>query len=243
MHRSVRREEAMLTSEITGDLPQIIENKESLYEGDLLAYFKLLFYASHNLANPYHNFRHTLHVIWLCHMACRHYRGTLSRRQMRNLLIAALFHDFDHPGHAHPGEPDPDRLNIDIAIAGLRRHVTAEDRTFLPEIEALIEATHYPYKTSGDELGLLGKILRDADSAQVLNPVWLQQVIIGLAAERGVQPIEVLREQPSFLGTLAFQTKWAQQLFPPELVAAKIAEAEALARLLDAKPASVADSG
>jgi hypothetical protein len=26
---------------------------------------------------------------------------------MRNLLIAALFHDFDHPGHPHPSENDP----------------------------------------------------------------------------------------------------------------------------------------
>jgi hypothetical protein len=233
----------MLTSEITGDLPEIIENKENLYEGNLLVYFRLLFYTSHNLANPYHNFRHTLHVVWLCHMACRYYRNTLSPRQMRNLLIAALFHDFDHPGHLHPGEPDPDRLNIDIAIAALCRHVTADDRVFLPEIETLIGATHYPYKTSGDELDLLGKVLRDADSAQVLNPVWLQQVIIGLATERGVQPIEVLREQPSFLGALAFRTKWARQLFPRELVEAKIGEAEALARLLEAKPATVADSG
>ena len=97
----------------------------------------------------------------------------------------------------HPDEPVPDRLIIDVAIAGLRRHVTAEERAFLSEIETLIEATHYPYRTSGDELDLLGKILRDADSAQVLNPVWLQQVIIGLATERRVQPIEVLREQPS----------------------------------------------
>ena len=70
------------------------------------------------------NFRHTLHVLWLCQKACRYYQKTLTPRQMRNLLIAALFHDFDHPGHPHPGEQDPDRINIRIAIAGLRRHIT-----------------------------------------------------------------------------------------------------------------------
>jgi hypothetical protein len=82
-----------------------------------------------------------------------------------------LSHDFDHPGHPHPGEQDPDRKNIRIAIAGLRRHITAHDRASLPEIEALVEATHFPYKTAGEELDLLGKILRDADLTQVLSPV------------------------------------------------------------------------
>src|SRR6202021_4026591 len=100
--------------------------------------------------------------------------------QKRHLLLAALFHDFDHPGHSHPGEQHPGRINIRIAIAGLRRHIAADDRASLPEIQALIEATPSPYKTAGEELDLLGKILRDADLAQVLSPVWIQQVVIGL---------------------------------------------------------------
>ena len=68
----------------------------------------------------------------------------------------------------------------------MRRHITADDRASLPEIEALIEATHYPYRTAGEELDLLGKILRDADLAQVLSPIWIQQVVIGLAVPSGV---------------------------------------------------------
>jgi hypothetical protein len=126
----------MLTSELTGDLPEIIGNEENLYEGNLILYFRILFYNSTNLKNPYHNFRHTLHVLWLCQKACRYYQKKLTPRQMRNLLIAALFHDFDHPGHPHPGEQDPDRINIRIAIAGLRRpyngarsRVSAGDRS------------------------------------------------------------------------------------------------------------------
>jgi hypothetical protein len=161
---------------------------------------------------------------------------------MRNLLIAALFHDFDHPGHPHPGEQDPDRINIRIAIAGLRRHITAHDRASLPAIEALVEATHFPYKTAGEELDLLGKILRDADLAQVLSPVWIQQVVIGLAGERGVKPIEVLRAQAAFLDTLSFHTRWACQMFPQELIKAKIGEAEKLVRLLETDPAIAANS-
>jgi hypothetical protein len=58
-----------------------------------------------------------LHVTWLCYQAAEFYRDRLTQRQIRNLLIAALFHDFDHPGHPHPGADDPDRINIGRSIA------------------------------------------------------------------------------------------------------------------------------
>lgn len=226
----------MPVSQVTGDLPRIIANKECLYEGDLTSYFRVLFFESGNLRNPYHNLRHMLHVLWLCHAACRYYRGELTPRQMRNLLIAALFHDFDHPGRRQPGENDPDRINIPIAIAGLRRHVTPADHPYLSEIEALIEATYYPYKIGSDKLDLLGQIIRDADLAQALAPVWIQQVVIGLAQEWGVPPFEVLKGQASFLAGLSFQTRWARELFPRECIRAKVEEAEQLLRLLEADP-------
>jgi hypothetical protein len=60
---------------------------------------------------------------------------------MRTLLIAALFHDFDHTGRPHRGDEDPDGINIEIAISGLRRYLASDDRALMPEIEALIEAT------------------------------------------------------------------------------------------------------
>ena len=228
----------MTFSEVTGDLPKIIGNEEHLYERNLISYFRVLFFNSNNLYNTYHNFRHMLHVLWLCHKACRYYQNELTPRQMRNLLVAALFHDFDHPGHPQPGEDDPDRINIPIAIAGLRRYVLPADRPFLREIEALIEATHYPYKIDSDKLDLLDRIIRDADLAQALTPVWIQQVVVGLAQEWGVQPLEVLRAQASFLAGLSFHTYWARQLFPQELIRAKTEEAEALLRLLQTEPGS-----
>jgi len=228
----------MPVSKVTGDLPGIIANEERLYEGNLKFYFRILFFESRNLHNPYHNFRHMLHILWLCHKACRYYQTQITPRQMRNLLIAALFHDFDHPGHPHPGEDDPDRINIPIAIAGLRRHIMPADRPFLPKIEALIEATHYPYKIGSDKLDLLGQIIRDADLAQALSPAWIQQVVIGLAQEWEVQPLDVLKGQASFLAGLSFCTRWAQQLFPAERIQAKVEEAEQLLRLLQTEPVS-----
>jgi hypothetical protein len=238
-HRPLGRQETkMRHSEVSGDIPQIIGNEENLYEGNLIGYFRVLFFKAHNLSNSYHNFRHMSHVLWLCHKACRYYRDRLTPRQMRVLLIAALFHDFDHPGRPHPGEEDPDGINIAIAISRLRQYVMPDDRALLPDIEELVEATHYPYKTPTGELGLLGKVIRDADLAQALSPVWIQQVVIGLAREWRVKPIEVLRAQPTFLAAIQFNTEWARQLFPQNVVAEKINEARELLRLLEGEPAA-----
>ncbi len=71
-----------------------------------------------------------LHVTWLCYKAAEYYRDRLTKRQIRNLLIAALFHDFDHPGRPDSEADDPDGVNIGIAIAGLCRHIASEDRPF-----------------------------------------------------------------------------------------------------------------
>jgi 3'5'-cyclic nucleotide phosphodiesterase len=231
----------MRHSEISGDIPNIIENEEGLYEGNLIIYFRALFFQARNLNNPYHNFRHMLHVLWLCHKACRYYRDRLTPRQMRILLIAALFHDFDHTGCPHPEEEDPDGINIAIAISGLRRHILTNEREILPAIEVLVEATHSPYKISGDKLDLLGQIIRDADLAQALSPVWIQQVVIGLAQEWRVKPLQVLSAQKTFVASLAFNTEWAREVFPQKLVDAKLEEAEALLRLLEASPGDPAE--
>jgi hypothetical protein len=166
-----------------------------------------------------------LHVSWLCYQAAKYYRDCFTPRQIRNLLIAALFHDFDHPGQPQPRADDPDGINISRAIAALRRHLAPEDRPFLPAIEA----THYPYAVAGEQLDLSGQIIRDADLAQSLSPVWIQQVVIGLARERRVSPLEILKMQPAFLAALSFNTEWARERFPARLVAAKIAETERLA--------------
>ena len=223
----------------TGDIPEIIGNDRGLYEGDLTGYFRTLIFHATNLVRPYHNLRHMLHVTWLCYQAAEFYRDRLTPRQIRNLLIAVLFHDFDHPGHPHPGAEDPDAINIGRAIAALRRHIAPEDRPFLPAIEGLIEATHYPYAVAVEQLDLSAQIIRDADLAQALSPVWIQQVVIGLAREQRVSPLDILKTQPAFLTALSFNTEWARERFPARMIAAKIAEAERLLALLaGGKPVS-----
>jgi len=216
---------------VRGSIPSIIRNDEGLYQGDLVEYFQAVFNHAQNLRHPYHNFRHMLHVTWLCHQACEFYNSELTKRQKRDLLIAALFHDFDHSGMM--GEDD---LNIARALRALDRHIIGEDRLYRSEIAAIIRATEYPYKVPSTELPLSAQIIRDADLSQAFGVAWIQQVVFGLASEWGKDPLDVLRMQGRFHGGLQLQTEWARQLFPREAIDEKVQEAREILDLIEAMP-------
>ncbi|MDO8482791.1 MAG: hypothetical protein Q7S86_03165 [bacterium] len=223
--------------ETRGSIPQIIRNDDKLYEGNLTHYLRVVCKYARNLHHPYHNLRHMLHVLWLCYQACLFYKekrinGNLSSpkltpRQMRNLLIAALFHDFDHSGLL--GDDD---LNIEKALRALKKHILPEDEMHLDEIVGILKATEFPYKVSSDSLGLLAKIIRDADMSQALSVAWIQQVILGLAAEWRKTAVEILQMQGPFMSNLKFFTDWGQQMFPRKIIDIKIQEANELLELL-----------
>lgn len=181
-----------------------------------------------NLENAYHNFRHILHVVFLCHDACEYYKDKLSLLERRHLLIAALYHDYNHPGRT--GNDD---LNIEFALRGLRQHVHQDDKHALEEISVIIRTTEFPYTCLSAELSLPCQILRDADAAQALSVAWIQQVVFGLGAEMGVGWQQVLRMQEGFHAGLQFSTAWAHQKFTPEIIAGKITEARELIALLE----------
>ncbi len=220
----------MLTAptQTRGSVPGIIRNVAELYEGNLVKYFQIVFKQAQNLKHPYHNFRHMLHVVWQCHRACEFYKDTLTPRQMRNLLVAAHFHDFDHS--ALYGE---DQLNIKRAILGFKFHILTEDVDSVEDIVFIIKATECPYAILPDDLNLEGKIIRDADLSQAFSVAWVQQVVFGLAAEWRKEPIEVLRMQKKFHLNLRFHTEWAQGAFPQSEIDGKIAEAEELLAVLE----------
>jgi hypothetical protein len=215
-----------------GNIPQIIRNNGGVYQGDLIHYFRAVFNHARNLRYPYHNFRHMFHVLWLCYQACLFYgKLRLTPREMRNLLIAAMFHDFDHSGLM--GDDD---LNILRAVRGLERHILETDKKFLPDIELLIQATEFPYKIPSQCLDLSGQIIRDADLSQALSAAWVQQVIFGLASEWNKKPIEVFKMQGPFMSGLKFQTEWAKQMFTKDDIAGKIRETEEFLELLEEEP-------
>jgi hypothetical protein len=215
--------------EIRGSIPAIIRNDDNLYEGNLIKYFRTCFNHAKNLNNPYHNFRHMCHVMWLCHTACIFYVKTnaLSKRQMRTLLIAGLLHDADHTG-----KPGPDAINIAKAVDCLEKYIDDSDAKYYTDIATLIRISEYPYKFPSEKLSLSGQIIRDADMSQALDPVWIQQVVFGLSAEWGKSPFEVLKMQKKFLKDLKFNTEWAQQMFPISAIESKIKEAEELVNII-----------
>lgn len=213
---------------VRGSIDQVITNEGDQYEGNLVKYFQCIFHHAKNLNNPYHNFRHMMHVTWLCHQACIYYGDDLSKRQKRNLLVAAMFHDFDHRGTT-----GPDILNIRLAIQAFEKYVLPEDRPFMDPIIALIGITEFPYKVT-EGLDLCSQIMRDSDLSQALNSVWLQQVIFGLAAEWNRTPLEILKAQNNFHRSLNFYTAWARDNWPKEEIEKKIDEVNKLIEILEA---------
>lgn len=199
------------------NLPQLLMNRENFYAGNLIHYYRIVWQHASNLGLPYHNYRHTFHVVYHCYLAAKFYG--LNPIRTRKLLIGAMFHD-----HGHPGRSGNDDLNIEIAIRALRLYAHPSDIDHLDDIAAIIRSTQYPHIEM--DLSLEQAILRDADVSQALMESWVQHVIFGLAAEMRLTPLQVFRMQKGFLSNLKFNTEWAQLQFPQALIDDKIAEAE-----------------
>jgi hypothetical protein len=208
-------------------IAQIVRNDEQLFPGDLKHYLRVTVQHARNLNNPYHNFRHLFHVLYMVHQACWFHRSDLLPREIRNMHIAAIFHDFDHSGRT--GHDD---LEIARAVRALNRYIHEDDALAYPHIAKLIEATQFPYRTPSQHLSLDAQILRDADMSQVFHTAWLQQILFGLGAEMNMTPVQMLAAQPAFLETLSFSTPWAHATFPPSLIREKINESRELLALL-----------
>ena len=222
---------------VTGNIARIIDNRDNLYDGNLRHYLMVM-WGARNINGPYHNFRHMGHILYLCYDACLHYHKRneehhepeehLSRRQIRNLLIGAMLHDFNHRNRID----GYDDLNIMLAIRGLTDCILPVDLPFLPDIVSIIESTEYPHKKISSGLSLSAQIIRDADMSQALDPAWIQQTILGLAAEIGVTPLEVLKKQEKFLSRLVFTTRWAKNTWNERAITDKINEARELLAIL-----------
>lgn len=108
---------------------------------------------------PYHNTTHMLYMAWL---ADEFFQAHSSDEQFasnqREMIVAALFHDFDHSG-GH----EPDSVNIDRAVAAWHiAYDKVQPKHINPKlVETFIRVTQYPY--TGIVTTLAGKCLRDAD--------------------------------------------------------------------------------
>ncbi len=204
------------------DILQMICNANGRYEGDLKHYYRLVMRAP-NANAPYHNVRHMLHVFWEAYDGC--VQMGLGPRKMRNILVAALQHDYNHTGIKND-----DSVNIDRAIRGLDIHALPEDREFLEDIRRAILATKYPYN---DEVFTMEQLLlRDADQSQTFSTVWVHSTLYGLGKELDMTFEQMLKMQRPFLENLKFHTPWGRNKFGP-LIAPRLKMVDEMIALLE----------
>jgi hypothetical protein len=185
-------------------IPQIILNKDNIYQGDLRHYARVVWYAPNFTAN-YHDGQHMFHVMWATYHGALFYGDKIDSRTLRNMLIAALMHDYNHRG-----EKGPDSVNIENAIKGLRNCILPEDLPYIDEIIFYIKGTEFPHKAM--ELTLPAMIIRDSDIAYTLSPSWIQKVNWDLSREVGISVEAMLRSQEDFLRNhLKLSTDWAKE--------------------------------
>jgi len=164
------------------------------------------------LSAPYHNFYHQLVVANSCLEAAEYYK--LDERPKLELIVAALFHDFNHSMGKYK-----DDINVELATYYFRcwyaeKNLSNGDLNQGAVVD-IIQATQYPYVIEHDKLTLQQKIIRDADLTQLMQANRIGQVYIGLATEMNL-PIEAILEgEKAFLESVVPCTEWFLQKWAP----------------------------
>lgn len=124
----------------------------------------------------YHNTKHCFTVARLCYnLFIMEDDTTIDYNQIRRLLLAAMFHDFNHTGN------DPDSKNIENAVAGMRHFLADEFELTLSKIESIIRVTEFPFVHKPQNV--LERIIRDADLLQIFEPDHINVSLYGLRGE------------------------------------------------------------
>lgn len=156
--------------------------------------------TSNNL--PYHNWYHALCMVEKCVEGADYHN--LPYRSIRHLIMAALFHDYEHSGGK-----EIDSINIDRAVRGWKTYAYAMLREMpsidIQEVEHIIEVTEYPYVR--EPICIEQKIIRDADLMQSFRPSWEEMIIDGLREEMSIKHgVEITKEEMCD-GQIAFLKK------------------------------------
>lgn len=170
-------------------------------------YLKILLTENKGNDNPYHNFHHTVTMMRCAYDIAK--TEYVDNTHIRLILIAALFHDFNHSGGKFKNDLD----NITDAIEAFR-HYTQETEYDSYVIEKMIRSTQYPYAPDYEPT-LSEKILRDADLLQSSEDNYIQQVLIGLSSEMGV--VVSAKNQIKFMKSAKLHTEYAKKIFTDRL--------------------------
>jgi len=168
---------------------------------------------------PYHNNTHLYHMARIADQLLLTSNLYVGRKPEVALVLACLFHDFDHSG----GKLS-DRENIDRAIAGLRWFAetglgqkTRDRGIDFDEVEALIRVTEFPFiHTPTTELE---RCIRDADVLYSFSTVGVAHVVGGLRKEIAVmtgnmiEPKAFVEKQREFVNGLHLYTEPGRYLW------------------------------
>jgi hypothetical protein len=134
----------------------------------------------------------------------------------RELLIAAMFHDFNHSG----GE-QLDSVNISRALTGVSTFFKEFCGTGYPHlIHICIKCTEYPFVV--EPCTIEQRIIRDADLMQFRYPNWQHMYEANLKREIEVKighPIpdeDMLKGQSKFWADVVFYTDWGLEVYHNE---------------------------
>lgn len=123
----------------------------------------------------YHNTEHCFTVARLCHNLASLDSCYFTDWEMKMMIAAAMFHDFDHTGR------DPDSRNIELAVSGMRHFFADSSETDKTVMEELIRVTEYPFVR--EPTSNMQRVIRDADLLHVYEPNHVETSIYGLRYE------------------------------------------------------------
>ena len=166
--------------------------------------FKYIILNNNSNDNPYHDLNHLLTVIKCCYHGA--IAENISKKSLKELLIAAIFHDVNHSGGKKTDEE-----NIKEAKKVIKNFIELENIDVdIDAVNAFLDATQFPYVIN--ELNIEQSIIRDADIMQIYQYNWIQQNIYGLARELNIDFIDFLSTQKKFMDSVEFNTNWGKSL-------------------------------
>lgn len=166
-------------------------------------YIKYILDESTSNLLPYHNLYHVMSVVEYIHDIS--ISENIYKTEVRLLVIAALFHDFNHSGGKLK-----DAENVKNAIKAFE-DISEENDIDNKFITDVIKATEYPYVI--DEPNIYQEIIRDADLLQGSKDNWIQQIVLGLSSEFKQDISKFIDVQSNFLKDLKFNTKKANEIW------------------------------
>jgi hypothetical protein len=143
------------------------------------------------------------------------------------LLIAALFHDYDHAGKL-----GNDALNIYNAKEGLKLFYQANPEFDIDTVFFLITCTEYPYTIPDNELSPEAKMLRDADMSYLLEDLSIVKLYSGLRKEFGISLQDFISSQDKFFNSVKFHDAYTQAKWKATAKAKRLTECEYLKKNL-----------